>query len=103
MARTYSAAPEPFFTGSGVHNFANFDPKDNNRVMTVWEATRNSVNLVYIRLMRDIIRHYTSSTPGAAARVLEEAGNPMRQTYLARFVDREGRVFTHRFYQRHKD
>ena len=102
MARTYSAAPEPFFTGGGVHNFANFDVKDNSRVMTVWEATRNSVNLVYIRIMRDIIRHYASSTPGAAARVLEDADNPMRTTYLARFVDREGRVFTHRFYQRHK-
>ncbi len=102
MARSYSAAPEPFFTGGGVHNFANFDPKDNSRVMTVWEATRNSVNLVYIRLMRDIIRHYAGSTPGAAARVLEDAGNPIRKTYLTRFVDREGRVFIHRFYQRHK-
>ena len=102
MARTYSATPEPFFTGGGVHNFANFDPKDDSRVMTVWEATRNSVNLVYIRLMRDIIRHYASSTPGAAARVLEDAGNPLRKNYLTRFVDREGRVFIHRFYQRHR-
>ncbi|MFY9944125.1 MAG: transglycosylase domain-containing protein, partial [Desulfobacterales bacterium] len=102
MARTYSAAPEPFFTGGGVHNFANFDDKDNGRMMTVWAATRNSVNLVYIRLMRDIIRHYAGSTPGATARVLEDAGNPMRQTYLTRFVDREGRVFIHRFYQRHR-
>ncbi|HSM73714.1 MAG TPA: hypothetical protein VK852_03735, partial [Desulfobacterales bacterium] len=58
--------------------------------------------LVYIRLMRDIIRHYAGSTPGAAARVLEDAGNPMRKTYLARFVDREGRVFINRFYRRHK-
>jgi membrane peptidoglycan carboxypeptidase len=85
-----------------VHNFANFDEKDNGRVMDVWEATRNSVNLVYIRMMRDIIRHYASSTPGAAARILEDAGNPMRETYLARFIDQEGRVFTNRFYQRHR-
>jgi len=102
MERTYSAAPEPFFTGGGVHNFANFDVKDNRRVMTVWEATRNSVNLVYIRIMRDIIRYYSSSTPGAAARILEDASNPMRKTYLVRFVDQEGRVFINRFYQRHK-
>ena len=102
MARRYSAAPETFFTGGGLHNFANFDPKDNGRVMDVWEATRNSVNLVYIRMMRDIIRHYASSTPGAAARLLDDASNPLRDTYLARFVDQEGRVFINRFYQRHK-
>jgi membrane peptidoglycan carboxypeptidase len=102
MSRRYSASPESFFTGGGVHTFANFDPKDNGRVMDVWEATRNSVNLVYIRIMRDIVRHYVRSTPGAAARILDDAENPLRETYLARFVDQEGRVFTSRFYQRHK-
>jgi membrane peptidoglycan carboxypeptidase len=102
MRRPYSASPETFFTGGGLHNFANFDPKDNSRVMDVWEATKNSVNLVYIRIMRDIVRHYASSTPGAGVRILDDASNPLRETYLARFVDQEGRVFTHRFYQRHK-
>ena len=102
MERSYSASPETFFTGGGLHNFANFDPKDNGRVMDVWEATRNSVNLVYIRIMRDIVRHYASSTPGAAARIMDDASNPLRETYLARFVDQEGRVFINRFYQRHK-
>ncbi|MDP2058002.1 MAG: penicillin-binding transpeptidase domain-containing protein, partial [Thiobacillus sp.] len=102
MGRRYSAAPQTFFTGGGLHNFANFDPKDNSRVMDVWEATRNSVNLVYIRIMRDIVRHYASASPGAAARILDDASNPLRETYLARFVDQEGRVFINRFYQRHK-
>jgi membrane peptidoglycan carboxypeptidase len=102
MGRRYSASPETFFTGGGLHNFANFDPKDNGRIMDVWEATKNSVNLVYIRIMRDIVRHYASAAPGAAARILDDASNPLRETYLARFVDQEGRVFTQRFYQRHK-
>ncbi len=101
MRREYSASPETFFTGGGIHTFANFDPKDNGRVMDVWEATRNSVNLVYIRIMRDIVRHYVSSTPGAAARILDDASNPLRETYLARFVDQEGRGFIRRFYQHH--
>ncbi|MCA1979213.1 MAG: transglycosylase domain-containing protein, partial [Thiobacillus sp.] len=103
MSRQYSAAPETFFTGGGIHTFANFDPKDNGRVMDIWEATKNSVNLVYIRIMRDIVRHYASATPGAAARILDDAGNPLRETYLMRFVDQEGKVFIHRFYQRHKN
>ncbi|PKO59224.1 MAG: hypothetical protein CVU23_14310, partial [Betaproteobacteria bacterium HGW-Betaproteobacteria-17] len=102
MRRPYSAGLETFFTGGGLHNFVNFDPKDNGRVMDVWEATKNSVNLVFIRIMRDIVRHYASSTPGAGGRILDDASNPMRETYLARFVDQEGRVFTNRFYQRHK-
>lgn len=102
MDRRYSASPETFFTGGGLHNFANFDPEDNSRSMSVWEATQNSVNLVYIRIMRDIVRHYASATPGAAARILDDASNPLRETYLMRFVDQEGRVFINRFYQRHK-
>jgi membrane peptidoglycan carboxypeptidase len=103
MSRPYSGAPETFFTGGGLHRFANFDAKDNSRVMEVWEATKNSVNLVYIRIMRDIVRHYASASPGAAARILDDVGNPMREAYLMRFVEKEGRTFTSRFYQHHRD
>jgi membrane peptidoglycan carboxypeptidase len=103
MNRQYSAARENFFTGGGVHNFVNFDPRDNSRVMNVWEATKNSVNLVYIRIMRDVVRHYASASPGTIARILDDASNPLRQTYLMRFVDQEGRVFINRFYQNHKN
>ncbi len=103
MGRQYSAGLQTFFTGGGLHNFVNFDAKDNSRVMDVWEATRNSVNLVYIRIMRDIVRHYVSASPGAAARILDDASNPLRETYLLRFVEREGRLFTRRFYQNHKN
>ncbi len=101
MGRTYSAAPEVFFTGGGQHMFANFNPDDNGRVMDVWEATRNSVNLVYIRLMRDIVMHYMERSPGAAASVLEDSGSPTRQLYLLKFIDKESGVFMRRFYQRY--
>ena len=102
MAREYSASPEVFFTGGGEHRFANFDPDDNGRTLDLWTATKNSVNLVYIRVMRDVVRHYASRSPGAAARILNDANNPQRMTYLMRFVDKEGRVFLNRFHQRHK-
>ncbi len=103
MDRQYSAGRQMFFTGGGLHDFVNFDAQDNSRVMDVWEATKNSVNLVYIRIMRDIVRHYASASPGAAARILDDASNPLRETYLLRFVEREGRLFTRRFYQNHKN
>lgn len=101
MARRYSASPQVFYTGGGEHVFANFNKDDNDRVMDVWEATRNSVNLVFIRIMRDIAMHYMERSPGAAARVLDDVANPVRQSYLLRFVDQEAGTFLRRFYQRH--
>ncbi len=100
MGRTYSAAPEVFYTGGGEHMFANFNKDDDGRMMDVWEATRNSVNLVYIRLMRDIVMHYTARSPGVAASVLD-GGSPTRQLYLLKFIDKESGVFMRRFYQRY--
>jgi membrane peptidoglycan carboxypeptidase len=101
MARRYPASPELFYTGGGQHVFANFNKDDNSRVMDVWEATRNSVNLVYIRLMRDIVRHYLERAPGAAASVLEDSGSPTRRIYLLKFIEKESGVFMRRFYQRY--
>jgi membrane peptidoglycan carboxypeptidase len=58
MERTYSANPaEGFFTGGGLHHFDNFEPEDDHKTMTVREALTRSVNLVFIRLMRDVVRH----------------------------------------------
>ncbi len=101
MARRYSATPELFHTGGGEQTFANFNKDDNGRVMDLWEATRNSVNLVYIRLMRDIVMHYMEQSPGAAASVLEDADSPTRRIYLLKFVEKESAVFMRRFYQRY--
>jgi membrane peptidoglycan carboxypeptidase len=103
MNRRYSANPnQTFVTGGGEHRFVNFNAKDDLKEMDLWEATRNSVNLVYIRLMRDIVRHYITRTPGATARILEDASNPARKTYLLRFVEQESRVFLWRFYNKYR-
>jgi membrane peptidoglycan carboxypeptidase len=98
MARRYSASPwERFFTGGGVHRFANFDADDNGRVMSVAEAFRHSVNLVFIRLMRDIVQYYQAAGAPAEA-ILGDRQHPLRKEYLARFADREGTTFLNRFY-----
>ncbi|MGO9446013.1 MAG: transglycosylase domain-containing protein [Thiobacillaceae bacterium] len=102
MSRRYSAAPELFYTGGGIHSFVNFDKEDNDRVVDLWEATQRSVNLAFIRLMRDVARHYIAHSPGAVAKVLDDANNPGRVTYLMKFVDQEGKVFLHRFYMEHQ-
>lgn len=103
LERKYSANPgEGFFTGGGMHYFGNFKKEDNGRIMSVREGLRHSVNLVFVRLMRDVARFYMFQTPGSSASLLADADDPRRAAYLSRFADKEGREFLHRFYQKYK-
>ncbi|MPZ10795.1 MAG: glycosyl transferase family 51 [Kiloniellaceae bacterium] len=103
MQRTYSASPhERFFTGGGLHRFANFDKADNGKVMSVATALHNSVNLVFIRLMRDIVAYHVAEIVAAEGDPLD-LSSPLRQGYLSRFAEREGREFMFGFYGRYRD
>ncbi|MEK8032133.1 transglycosylase domain-containing protein [Ideonella sp. DXS29W] len=100
LERTYSANPdEGFFTGGGLHHFDNFEPEDDHRTMTVREALTRSVNLVFIRLMRDIVRHVMADRDDMNAALLGDPSDPARRAYLARFADKEGRTFVARYYR----
>ena len=102
MNRRYSANPgERFFTGGGAHQFTNFDAKDNGRLLTVREAFQRSVNLVFIRLMRDLVNFFMYRSPGVSSRIIENENDPIRLRYLSRFADEEGRKFLHRFYTKY--
>ena len=101
MTRRYSASPsEAFFTGGGVHHFANYEREDNGRVFTVREAFRRSVNLVFIRLMRDLVHYFAFGPDGVNSSVLRDEANPLRRQYLNRFADKEGQTFLRRFFVR---
>lgn len=103
LERNYSANPdERFFTGGGAHFFHNFKREDDRKFLSVREATLKSVNLVYIRLMRDIVRHYMFHVAGSSARILKDAGDPDRKGYLRRFADKEGKQFMNRFYLKYE-
>ncbi|GGC59326.1 transglycosylase domain-containing protein [Undibacterium terreum] len=98
LDRRYSANPgEQFMTGGGMHTFDNFKHEDDNQIMAVRDGLRNSVNLVFIRLMRDIVHHYMFQVPGSSASLLQDADDPRRAAYLSRFADKEGKVFIRRF------
>ena len=104
MERRFSASPgEAFSTGGGLHTFHNFDKEDDARIMSVREGFRRSVNLVFIRLMRDIVDHYLYAKPASLARVLEDPADEQRQAFLSRFADREGSEFIRRFYRKYQD
>src|SRR5450830_761466 len=102
LDRKYSANPgEGFFTGGGMHHFGNFSKLDDSRILTVHQALQNSTNLVFVRLMRDVVRYYMFQLPGSSAALLADADDPRRAEYLARFADREGREFLGRFYKKY--
>lgn len=102
MDRRYSANPrERFFTGGGIHTFGNFESVHDNQVLSVRDAFRHSVNLVFIRMMRDLVQFHMARLPGHPAGILDDRHDPRRQEYLARFADREGRVFLDRFLRKH--
>lgn len=103
LARSYSASPgETFFTGGGDHSFNNFRHEDDGRTPTVREALQGSINLPFVRLMRDIVRYSMYQVPGSSAQLLEKANDPRRADYLARFADQEGQVFLRRFWHKYQ-
>lgn len=98
LDRKYSASPEEsFYTGGGMHTFSNFKREDNSRTLSVREGLRHSVNLVFVRLLRDVVHHYMFQVPGSSATLLQDTSDPRRAEYLSRFADREGREFINRF------
>jgi membrane peptidoglycan carboxypeptidase len=103
LQRKYSGNPgEAFYTGGGVHVFANFEKSENFQNFTVASGFQNSVNLVFVRLMRDIVNYYRYRVPGASPAVLADWDDPARQQYLARFADQEGGVYLSRFYAKYR-
>ncbi|OPB10331.1 transglycosylase domain-containing protein [Pseudomonas synxantha] len=103
LDRTYSASPnEGFFTGGGMHRFHNFRNEDNGRSPTLRDALRESINLPFIRLMRDLVRFSTYAGANNSAELLKDDSDPRRQEYLADFTDREGTTFLRKFWKKYQ-
>ncbi len=98
LDRQYSGNnAEVFFTGGGAHVFHNFEPDENSEVMDLHEAFRRSVNLVFVRVMRDIVNYTIAQGAQTKDEVLDDADAPGRKAYLERFADEEGSVFLSRY------
>jgi membrane peptidoglycan carboxypeptidase len=103
MQRRYSAHPgEVFFTGGGSHTFANFKPEDNARSFTVAEAFKDSVNLVFIRLMRDVVNHTLVQGARPVDRILADIQHTERRALLLRFADEESSRLLRGYYRRYR-
>jgi len=103
LARKYPAHPyEAFFTGGGVHSFGNFDPEDNGRVLEVQQALAHSTNLVFVRLMRDLVRFHAARLPYDTQAVLADSDHPERRRMLEQMTDKESRQHLARAYARYR-
>ena len=102
LERKYSASSgERFFTGGGMHSFANYRKADSNRVMSVRDAFAGSVNLVFVRMMRDIVYHYIHERYGITPAKIDQLDSSERKRLLTFFADREGTAYIRQFYSRH--
>lgn len=99
MQRHYSGnAQEVFFTGGGDHIFHNFEKKEDFGVYSVEDAFENSVNLAFVRIMRDIVRYEMAQGSASAHDLLADRHDADREVYLRRFADQEGQGFLNHFY-----
>jgi membrane peptidoglycan carboxypeptidase len=98
MQRHYSGSPSAFFTGGGVHAFANFEKWENYENPTVLDAFENSINNSFVRIMRDIVLHYEAQSGIEVDKLLSDADDPNREAYLKRFAEQEGRRYLSRFW-----
>jgi membrane peptidoglycan carboxypeptidase len=101
MRRQYSGSTqEVFFTGGGDHVFHNFEKKEDFQVYSVEDAFENSVNLSFVRIMRDIVRYEMAQAQGAGEGrdLLADRHDAEREVYLRRFADQEGQSFLNHFY-----
>jgi membrane peptidoglycan carboxypeptidase len=100
LDRKYSANPgEAFFTGGGLHVFGNFNKDDNGRILAVREGLRNSTNLVFVRLMRDLVRYHRARLDYDAEALLKDPIHPDRQRMLTEIGDDEARQVLLRAYR----
>src|ERR1051326_1462646 len=103
LDRKYSGNPgEVFFTGGGAHVFANFEKEENGRIFTLREGLAKSVNLVYIRLMRDIVRFHEARLSYDTNAVLNDPNNPTRQQMLKEIADKESQHFLFEAYESYR-
>ena len=92
LERRYSGSPEEeFFTGAGLQHFGNFESEDNGQVLSLREAFAHSTNLVFIRLMRDLVEFHEARLPYDAAAVLNDVDFPARKQLLREIAAAESR------------
>jgi membrane peptidoglycan carboxypeptidase len=103
LDRQYSGNPgEVFFTGGGAHVFANFEKEENAKMFTLRDGLAHSVNLVYVRLMRDLVRFHEARLPYDSETVLNNTDDPVRLRMLNEIAEKESQRVLYEAYQTYR-
>ena len=99
LDRPFSTDPhERFFTGRGMHTFANFDDEVAG-LIPLRTAFQHSVNLPYIRLMRELTQYYTAEANFDQRAILADMKNVQRKELLEAAMEQESRDLLERYLQ----
>lgn len=102
LERNYSASTaEAFISGGAMHRFSNFNPDDNWKHPSVLLAFTKSMNLPFVRILRDVVDYHMNQMPDYPA-VIKDTEHPLRASLLERFSDRESQLFLLRPYRKYK-
>lgn len=103
VEREISGDPsERFYTGGGLHIFQNYNEKS-DRPMTIRAAARESANLVFVRLLQEVVDYHIARLPGQVLSMLENPSDQRRYEYLERFALHEGRLFLRRYLRAYQE
>ncbi len=99
LDRKFSGSPGTFFTGGGLHSFSNFDNSENSQFYTLRDGFAKSVNLVYVRLLRELVQYHETRLPYDTEAILNQPDNPDRRKFLEEFANEESLDALHTAYQ----
>jgi membrane peptidoglycan carboxypeptidase len=110
MPRLSSASPPESLTNGATSTFRNANTTSDQQALSVRDAFVRSVNLPFIRIMRDIVHYYVYRLPGGMhllpAHSVEAPRDPdesRRREYVARLADSDGRALIDQFYQKYQE
>ena len=109
LALSFPASPpDSGITGVDPHTFRNIDTTSDRRAFSVRDAFIQSVNLPFIRIMRDIVRYHVYRAPGGTHLMLNHAveatgdGDESRRQEDGTGVIDDGSALIDHFYQEYE-
>lgn len=96
----YAASPARFMTGGGIHVFHNFNKDYNTWKPNLKLATRQSINLVFIRLMQDLVWHYRWAEVDPT--IISDQSHPRRREYLEKWVAQDALAHLEKYHARYR-
>ncbi len=94
MSRRISAAPgEKFLTGESWHQFHNYQKSDDRKNPNLWQMTTQSINLAFVRLMRDVVDYYIDQLGYDKVAILKDRHNLVRKRIIDDAVKQDEAVY----------